>query len=164
MSGAATAEGPDFSVGIAIADVPPGGTLVGRVGEHPVLLSRLGGELFAVSGTCTHSGAALGEGLIHDGTVRCPLHHACFDLRTGRALPAPALDEVELLEPVRDAGDAVRLQKHDLRQFADRQLRRLRRADRQQDLGLVWSQPGVACRLLGEMREAPQLGPHIATP
>ena len=50
MSGAATAEGPDFSVGIAIADVPPGGTLAGRVGEHPVLLSRLGGELFAVTG------------------------------------------------------------------------------------------------------------------
>ena len=95
MSGAATAEGPDFSVGIAIADVPPGGTLAGRVGEHPVLLSRLGGELFAVSGTCTHYGAALGEGLIHDGTVRCPLHHACFDLRTGRALHAPALDDLD---------------------------------------------------------------------
>ena len=95
MSGATTAEGPDFSVGIAIADVPLDGTLAGRVGEHPVLLSRLGGQLFAVSGSCTHYGAALGEGLIHDGTVRCPLHHACFDLRTGRALHAPALDDLE---------------------------------------------------------------------
>ena len=95
MSGAATAEGPDFSTGVAIAEIPADGTLAGRVGEHPVLLSRLDGQLFAVSGSCTHYGAALGEGLVHKGTVRCPLHHACFDLRTGRALHAPALDDLE---------------------------------------------------------------------
>src|SRR3546814_11779309 len=32
----------------------------------------------------------LGEGLVVDGEVRCPLHHACFSLRTGAALRAPA--------------------------------------------------------------------------
>ena len=104
MGGAATAEGPDFSSGIAIAEIPSEGTLAGRVGEDPVLLSRIDGQLFAVSGSCTHYGAALGEGLLHKGTVRCPLHHACFDLRTGRALHAPALDDLDCWD-VRVEGD-----------------------------------------------------------
>lgn len=96
MSGATTTtEGPDFSRGIAIAEVPIDGTVVGRVGSEPVLLSRFDGEFIAVSGTCTHYGAALGHGLIADGSVRCPLHHACFDLRSGRALHAPALDDLD---------------------------------------------------------------------
>ena len=95
MSGATTTEGPDFSRGIAITEIPTDGTIVGRVGSEPVLLSRFDGEFIAVSGTCTHYGAALGHGLIAEGSVRCPLHHACFDLRSGRALHAPALDDLD---------------------------------------------------------------------
>ena len=60
-----------------------------------MLLSRLGGELFAIGGACTHYGGNLGEGIAGAGSVRCPLHHACFDLRTGAVLRAPALDPVD---------------------------------------------------------------------
>ena len=90
MGEAAAASGPDFSKGVRLSEVPPGGTLAGRVGDEPVLLSRLGGEMHAVGGACTHYGGALAEGLIDGETVRCPLHHACFSLRTGAALSAPA--------------------------------------------------------------------------
>ena len=95
MGEAAGATGPDFSEGIAVSDVPKGGTVAGRVGDEPVLLSSFDGELFAVSGACTHYGGALAEGLISSQTVRCPLHHACFDLRSGAALRAPALDPLD---------------------------------------------------------------------
>ena len=95
MGEAAAASGPDLSQGVSASDVPLGGTLPGRVGDQPVLLSNVDGELFAVGGTCTHYGAALADG-ITDGTgVRCPLHHACFDLRTGVALRAPGLDPLD---------------------------------------------------------------------
>ena len=97
MGEAAGATGPDFSEGIALSRIPVGDTLSGRVGEEPVLLSNFDGELFAVGGSCTHYGGALAEGIHEGGSVRCPLHHACFDLRTGVALRAPALDPVELL-------------------------------------------------------------------
>jgi NADPH-dependent 2,4-dienoyl-CoA reductase/sulfur reductase-like enzyme/nitrite reductase/ring-hydroxylating ferredoxin subunit len=87
--------GPDFALGIQLADIPPQGTLAGRVGDQPVLLSRFDGELFAVSGSCTHYGASLASGLIDGEAVRCPLHHACFDLKTGAALRTPALDGLD---------------------------------------------------------------------
>ena len=90
-----TLTGPDFSKGIRISEVPVEGTLGGRVGEEPVLLSRLAGQLFAVSGVCTHYGAQLADGLTERAAVRCPLHHACFDLRTGAPLRAPALDALD---------------------------------------------------------------------
>jgi NADPH-dependent 2,4-dienoyl-CoA reductase/sulfur reductase-like enzyme/nitrite reductase/ring-hydroxylating ferredoxin subunit len=92
---AAGATGPDFSQGVSIADISPGGTLAGRVGDDAVLLSNLDGQLFAIGGVCTHYGGALGDGVIERGAARCPLHHACFDLRTGAALRAPALDAVD---------------------------------------------------------------------
>ena len=84
------AEGPDFALGVAIADIAEGATLPGRVGDEPVLVSRRGGEFFAVGGACTHYGGPLGEGLVTGDQVRCPWHHACFSLRTGEALAAPA--------------------------------------------------------------------------
>lgn len=90
MGEAAKATGPDFSLGIALADLPPEGTIAGRVGDSPVLLSRHGGSWFAVGGACTHYGAPLAGGLVDGDSVRCPLHHACFSLRTGEALRAPA--------------------------------------------------------------------------
>ena len=95
MGGAASASGPDFSQGIELTAIPAGGTVAGRVGEDAVLLSHLDGELFAIGGTCPHYGGALGEGIARGGRVICPLHHACFDLRTGAVLRAPALDPVD---------------------------------------------------------------------
>jgi apoptosis-inducing factor 3 len=81
---------PDLAQGIPIDAIPEEGMVSGRVGETLVLLSRFEDRLFAVDGACTHYGAGLGEGLRTGTTVRCPLHHACFDLRTGAALKAPA--------------------------------------------------------------------------
>jgi NADPH-dependent 2,4-dienoyl-CoA reductase/sulfur reductase-like enzyme/nitrite reductase/ring-hydroxylating ferredoxin subunit len=95
MGEAAGASGPDFSEGIGLSEVPPGETVAGRVGDDPVLLSNFDGELFAVGGACTHYGGALADGVIGSATVRCPLHHACFDLRSGAALRAPALDPLD---------------------------------------------------------------------
>jgi NADPH-dependent 2,4-dienoyl-CoA reductase/sulfur reductase-like enzyme/nitrite reductase/ring-hydroxylating ferredoxin subunit len=91
----AAAAGPDFSQGVKLADIAEGATIGGRVGDEPVLLSRIDGELFAIGGACTHYGGALAEGLPSGGTVRCPLHHACFDLKTGEVLRAPALDPLD---------------------------------------------------------------------
>jgi apoptosis-inducing factor 3 len=86
--------GPDFSQGVALAVVADGAMLLGHVGEEPVLLARRGDEYFAIDALCTHYQGPLAEGILVDDTVRCPWHHACFSLRNGEALRAPALDRV----------------------------------------------------------------------
>jgi apoptosis-inducing factor 3 len=87
--------GPDLAQGIALAEFPDGAKLVGHAAGEPVLLARLGADVFAVGPHCTHYHGPLADGLIVDGAVRCPWHHACFDLRTGEALRAPALSPVD---------------------------------------------------------------------
>ena len=95
MGTGAVPTGPDLSQGVALARFPAEHVLAGRVGDAPVLVARVGAEYFAVDGACTHYGAALADGLVDGETVRCPLHHACFSLRTGAALSAPAFDGLE---------------------------------------------------------------------
>ena len=82
----------DLTKGVPAASVPDGGMIAGRVGDADVLVARVGGEFFAVRALCTHYRGPLVDGLLVGDTVRCPLHHACFSLRTGEALRAPALD------------------------------------------------------------------------
>jgi NADPH-dependent 2,4-dienoyl-CoA reductase/sulfur reductase-like enzyme/nitrite reductase/ring-hydroxylating ferredoxin subunit len=86
--------GPDFEKGIRIDDVADGAMVEGHAFGEAVLMARRGAELFAIGATCTHYGGPLARGLIVNGTVRCPWHHACFDLRTGEAIAAPALNDV----------------------------------------------------------------------
>jgi NADPH-dependent 2,4-dienoyl-CoA reductase/sulfur reductase-like enzyme/nitrite reductase/ring-hydroxylating ferredoxin subunit len=85
---------PDLTKGVAAREIPEGGRLLGRVGDEEVVLARSGDRFYAVGAHCTHYHGPLAEGLVVDGTIRCPLHHACFSLQTGEALRAPALDPV----------------------------------------------------------------------
>jgi NADPH-dependent 2,4-dienoyl-CoA reductase/sulfur reductase-like enzyme/nitrite reductase/ring-hydroxylating ferredoxin subunit len=85
------AGGPDLSAGVPADHLAEGVPLAGHVGDDAVLLTRLGGRCHAVGATCTHYGGPLAEGLVAGNTVRCPWHHAAFDLRSGAAERGPAL-------------------------------------------------------------------------
>jgi NADPH-dependent 2,4-dienoyl-CoA reductase/sulfur reductase-like enzyme/nitrite reductase/ring-hydroxylating ferredoxin subunit len=87
-------EGPDFENGFNIDDVADGKMLLGHAFGEAVLVARRGNELFAIGAMCTHYGGPLAKGLMVGCTVRCPWHHARFDLRTGEAIAAPALNNV----------------------------------------------------------------------
>jgi apoptosis-inducing factor 3 len=87
-------EGPDLTQGVPLADIAEDGMLLGHAAGEAVLVARSGDAVFAIGAECTHYHGPLAEGLRVGDTVRCPWHHACFSLRTGEALRAPALDPV----------------------------------------------------------------------
>ncbi|MBS0385255.1 MAG: FAD-dependent oxidoreductase [Proteobacteria bacterium] len=95
MGASQPVDGLDLTQGVEREKLADGSTLAGRVGEEPVLLSRRGDQFFAVSGVCTHYGAHLAAGVIEGDRAHCPWHHACFDLRTGEALAAPAISPLK---------------------------------------------------------------------
>jgi nitrite reductase/ring-hydroxylating ferredoxin subunit len=86
--------GPDLAKGVAVSKVADGAMLLGHAHGKAALLARRGDELFAIGATCTHYGAPLADRMLVDYTVRCPWHHACFSLRSGEVLRAPALDPI----------------------------------------------------------------------
>jgi NADPH-dependent 2,4-dienoyl-CoA reductase/sulfur reductase-like enzyme/nitrite reductase/ring-hydroxylating ferredoxin subunit len=106
MTDEPTPEAPDFRKGISLHEIPDGGSIPGRVEAEDAILVRQGDQLFAVGAHCTHYHGPLADGLVVGDTVRCPRHHACFSLRTGEPLRAPALDPIACWR-VERVGDTV---------------------------------------------------------
>jgi NADPH-dependent 2,4-dienoyl-CoA reductase/sulfur reductase-like enzyme/nitrite reductase/ring-hydroxylating ferredoxin subunit len=96
----------DLSKGFPATTLNDGGMVLGRVGDDEVVVARSGGELFAIRAQCSHYRGPLVDGLLVGDTVRCPWHHACFSLRTGEALRAPALDPIPCWR-VEQQGDQI---------------------------------------------------------
>ena len=108
MAGADTPlSGPDLTQGVDANSLAPGGKLLGHANGEAVLLARAGDEYFAIGASCTHYGGPLVEGVVDGETVRCPWHHACFSLRNGDALRAPALSPLPCWRVERRDGRAV---------------------------------------------------------
>jgi nitrite reductase/ring-hydroxylating ferredoxin subunit/thioredoxin reductase len=97
----ASPAGPDLAQGVALSDFT-GETLLGHVGDQDVLLVRSRLEIFAIDAHCSHYHGPLAEGLVVGDSIRCPWHHACFDLRTGEAARAPALTSLAVWQVERE--------------------------------------------------------------
>src|SRR5437763_16277461 len=100
-------KGPDLSAGIEGAELKENEPLLGHAGGEPVVLVRRGAEVCAVGATCTHYGGPLAEGIVEGGTIRCPWHHARFDLRSG-APERPGRDAIACYR-VEQQGGRVRV-------------------------------------------------------
>jgi len=100
--------GGEFVTVLRRADLPPGKTRTVEVGGRPLALCNVGGDYFAVDDTCPHAGASLGQGHMEGDRVICPLHDACFDVRTGEAVEGPATTSVGTYA-VRVVGDDVQI-------------------------------------------------------
>ncbi len=100
---------PQWHSVMPLADVPEGMTEL-AVGDEVVLLVRVGDTLHACAATCPHKYTALSGGALEDGCLTCPLHHATFDLSSGR--PGPGMEWAGNLPvyPLRVSEGVVELQ------------------------------------------------------
>jgi len=100
--------GPELTRGVPFADIPDGGILIGQAAGEPVLLVRRGQDVWAVAAACGHWGFPLADGIVVDCQIRCPVHHAWFDCRTGEAVGPPSPRDIHTWEVFRE-GDRVRV-------------------------------------------------------
>jgi nitrite reductase/ring-hydroxylating ferredoxin subunit len=92
----------------AAADVPEGKVLGVKLGKREIAIYHLaGGEFCATDNICTHEYALLSEGWLENGCIECPLHAAQFDCRTGKALSAPADQDLRVFEIKLEGADLM---------------------------------------------------------
>lgn len=76
-------------------DIEVGEVKAFEIGGNSIALYHLeGGEFFATDNICTHALAYLSDGFLEGGTIECPLHGGCFDVRTGKGLCAPITEDL----------------------------------------------------------------------
>src|SRR5437667_7408378 len=126
--------GPDLTLGTPVDSLADGVPLLGHVGSSAIILVRRADAISAIGATCSHYGGPLADGLVVDDTVRCPWHHACFSLRTGEALRAPALNPVASYAVARRDGSAFVTSK---REGPGSVRRRAPRGDAPRSIGIV---------------------------
>jgi len=95
MAGETKLSGPDLEKdGLPVGGLDVAIPSVGHYDGKPVIVVQTGDGPRAVGGRCTHYGGPLGDGFCVAGEIRCPWHHAAFDLATGVAVGAPALNSI----------------------------------------------------------------------
>ena len=90
----------------SFSSLPDDGVTGVNVDGVAIALYRLGNDVFATHGICTHALAFLSEGYVEDGKIECPLHQGQFDIRTGKALCSPVTEDLRVY-PVKHDGDDI---------------------------------------------------------
>lgn len=87
-----------FVDALAFAELPEKGFVVRTVADTELVFARLGDEVFAVENRCSHALATFDDGRLRGYRLMCPLHGACFDIRTGEPFGPPASRSIRRFE------------------------------------------------------------------
>ena len=86
----------DFVKVATTADLPPGEIMLVEVDDERIALANVGGQYYAVTDECTHSGCTLSDGEMEGELIECPCHGSQFDVRTGEVVSPPANEPLTL--------------------------------------------------------------------
>ena len=90
------------------SDLGEGDRLKIQVDGCPYLVFRVGGKLYAISGTCSHEDEPLDEGELDGYEITCPRHGARFDLRSGEVKSLPAVIGIQTF-PIREQDGQIEI-------------------------------------------------------
>lgn len=92
----------------AVDELPNGERLFLEIDEFPIVVFNIAGQFFAIGDVCSHDNGPLGEGDLDGEEVICPRHGARFDLRTGKVLALPAVEDIPAY-PVQVVGSRIQV-------------------------------------------------------
>jgi 3-phenylpropionate/trans-cinnamate dioxygenase ferredoxin subunit len=90
-----------------LSELTPGEPTKVEVDGQPVVLVRVGDDVYALHDTCSHAQASLSEGEIVDGEIECVLHGAMFSLESGAPSCLPAMKPVPTYAVTFDGDDVL---------------------------------------------------------
>lgn len=85
---------------LAEEDLASGERIFIEVDNEPVVIFKVGENLYAIGDRCTHDDGPLGDGELEDHQITCPRHGAKFDIVSGKAMSLPAVEPTKVY-PVR---------------------------------------------------------------
>ena len=96
----------EFHAVAKTGEIDDGEAIQVQIGRKEIALYNLGGKYYATDDICTHAYASLADGYLEEGQIECPLHGARFDIKTGKALTAPASVDLAVYK-VKVEGDSI---------------------------------------------------------
>ncbi|HNQ94184.1 MAG TPA: non-heme iron oxygenase ferredoxin subunit [Anaerolineales bacterium] len=79
---------------IPASELPNGERLFIEIEGNSLVIFNIAGQFFAIADICSHDNGPLGEGDLEGFNVICPRHGAEFDVRTGKVVQLPAVDDI----------------------------------------------------------------------
>jgi len=96
----------EFHAVASVGDLGEEEVMEVKAGDEEICIYNVEGEFFATHAICTHENVGLADGFVEGDKIECPLHSACFEIKTGKAVNPPA--EVDLKTyPVKIDGDTI---------------------------------------------------------
>ena len=81
-----------------LEEVPDTGFIVRPWGDTEVAICRTADTIHVVENRCSHAFSPFDGGRLRGHRLMCPLHGACFDVRTGEPLGRPAVRPIRVFE------------------------------------------------------------------
>ena len=92
----------------SLNDLPPGERLFVEIDQNSIVVFNIAGQYYAIDDVCSHDGGPVGDGELDGMEIICPRHGARFDIRTGRVLSLPAVEDISAY-PVRVVQDEIQI-------------------------------------------------------
>jgi 3-phenylpropionate/trans-cinnamate dioxygenase ferredoxin subunit len=79
-----------------VSDIKEGTMKKYEVRGEEILVSNIGGKLYAINNKCTHRNGDLSNGKLEGNIVTCPKHGSKFDVTTGKVVSGPKIPLLKL--------------------------------------------------------------------
>lgn len=79
---------------VPTSELPNGERLFVEIEGKSLVIFNIAGQFFSIADICSHDDGPLGEGDLEGFNIICPRHGAQFDVRTGKVVELPAVEDI----------------------------------------------------------------------